>query len=111
VLDRQVAAWNRGDFEAFMAGYWNSPNLKFVSGTKVTTGWAQTLAHYKSAYATPEKRGRLTFSDPDVQMLGPDSAVVLGHWRIDGGKPAEGAFTLTFRKLAGDWVIVLDHTS
>ncbi|HNG96278.1 MAG TPA: DUF4440 domain-containing protein, partial [Acidobacteriota bacterium] len=27
VLDAQVAAWNRGDLEGFMKGYWRSPEL------------------------------------------------------------------------------------
>ena len=39
VLSRQVEAWNRGDLEAFMAGYWNSPDLVFQSGATLTRGW------------------------------------------------------------------------
>ena len=31
-LTDQQAAWNRGDLDAFMAGYWNSPDLTFFSG-------------------------------------------------------------------------------
>src|SRR5947209_20489038 len=42
VLDAQVAAWNRGDLEGFMAGYWQSPDLTFFSGDKVTRGWPAT---------------------------------------------------------------------
>ena len=111
VIEKQAAAWNAGDIDGYMAGYWNSPELKFLSGTKVTTGWAETLAHYKTTYDTPEKRGQLSFSDLDIRMLGPDVATALGRWRIAGPKAAEGAFTLTFRKISGAWVIVLDHTS
>lgn len=29
VLDAQAAAWNRGDLDGFMAGYWKSPALTF----------------------------------------------------------------------------------
>ena len=43
VMDDQTAAWNRGDIEGFMQGYWNSPELKFVSGDNVTKGWQPTL--------------------------------------------------------------------
>jgi beta-aspartyl-peptidase (threonine type) len=39
VLDQQVAAWNRGDLEGYMAGYWNSPDLMFYSGATITRGW------------------------------------------------------------------------
>ena len=38
VMDAQAAAWNRGDVEGFMLGYWNSPDLVFVSGANVTRG-------------------------------------------------------------------------
>jgi beta-aspartyl-peptidase (threonine type) len=27
VLDAQVAAWNKGDLDGFMAGYWNDDKL------------------------------------------------------------------------------------
>jgi hypothetical protein len=36
LLDTQAAAWNRGDIEGFMQGYWNSPELRFASGGNVT---------------------------------------------------------------------------
>jgi ketosteroid isomerase-like protein len=111
VLAAQVEAWNRGDLDGYMAGYWNSPKLKFVSGASVTTGWAETLARYKARYDTAEKRGRLAFTSLDVQLLGPDAAVAMGGWRIERAEPAQGMFTLTLRRLSGQWVIVLDHTS
>ncbi len=44
VLQAQVEAWNHHDLEKFMAGYWNSPELTFFSGTTETTGWQPTLA-------------------------------------------------------------------
>ena len=43
VLDAQVAAWNRGDIEGFMDGYWRSPETVFVSGDTVTHGWQTVL--------------------------------------------------------------------
>src|SRR5438105_1231740 len=39
ILDVQVAAWNRGDLEAFMQGYWRSPELTFYSASGVESGW------------------------------------------------------------------------
>ena len=38
LLAKQVDAWNRGDLEGFMAGYWKSPELSFISGTTETRG-------------------------------------------------------------------------
>lgn len=43
LLDGQVQAWNRGDLEGFMGGYWNSEELSFFSGGSVTTGWQGAL--------------------------------------------------------------------
>src|SRR6266404_1612616 len=37
VLDAQVAAWNQGDLDGFMTGYWHSPDLTFFSAAKVTS--------------------------------------------------------------------------
>jgi len=110
-LEAQVMAWNAGDLDGYMAGYWNSPELTFVSGSTVTRGWTQTLARYKARYDTAEKRGHLDFSRLEVRLLGPDAALVMGHWRLERAAPAEGEFTLTWRRLAGRWVIVVDHTS
>ena len=39
VLDAQVKAWNKGDLEGFMAGYWKSDDLSFFSGKERTRGW------------------------------------------------------------------------
>ena len=43
ILDDQDAAWNKGDLQAFMAGYWKSDELTFFSGKDVTKGWNATL--------------------------------------------------------------------
>jgi uncharacterized protein (TIGR02246 family) len=111
VLSAQIEAWNRGDLDGYMAGYWNSPELKFVSGASVTTGWIPTLARYKARYDTAAKRGHLAFTGLEVQMLGPDAALAMGHWRLDRETSAEGEFTLTLRRIDGRWLIVVDHTS
>jgi hypothetical protein len=50
VMDEQTAAWNRGDIEGFMQGYWKSENLVFVSGDNVTKGWQPTFDRYQKNY-------------------------------------------------------------
>src|ERR1051325_2607987 len=66
VLEAQVAAWNRGDVEGYMAGYWRSDKTIFISGDNVTRGWETVLAHYKKSYDSREKMGTLTFSDLEI---------------------------------------------
>lgn len=112
VMDDQSAAWNRGDIDGFMAGYWRSEKLTFISGTDVTRGWQPTLDRYKKSYDSRAKMGVLTFSDLEFTVLAKDAAVILGSWSLAREKDnPHGKFTLTFRKLKEGWRIVMDHTS
>lgn len=112
VMDDQVAAWNRGDLEAFMRGYWRSEKLAFVSGNKITRGWEATLDNYKRTYGTAEKMGKLEFSGLETNILSKDAATVLGSWSLQRTSDnPKGKFTLIFRKFKGGWRIVHDHTS
>ena len=47
VLNDQVAAWNKGDLDGFMAGYWNDDGLTFISGGDITSGWKKTKERYE----------------------------------------------------------------
>ena len=112
LMDKQVAAWNAGDIDGFMAGYWRSDKLVFISGDKLTRGWQSTLDNYKKSYDSRAKMGVLTFSDIEVNVLSNDAAVVLGSWALKREKDdPHGKFTLTFRKLKEGWRIIMDHTS
>lgn len=112
VMNDQVAAWNRGDIDGFMLGYWNSPKLTFVSGANVTRGWQPTLDRYKKSYDSRAKMGTLAFSDLEITVLSKDAAVVLGSWSLAREKDnPHGKFTLVFRKFKDGWRIVQDHTS
>ncbi len=112
VMDEQVAAWNKGDIEGFMKGYWNSPLMTFVSGDNVTKGWQLTLERYKKSYATRAIMGTLSFTDLEITVTSKESAVVLGRFTLvrEMDKPT-GLFTLNFRKFKDGWKIILDHTS
>jgi ketosteroid isomerase-like protein len=114
VLDAQVAAWNAGELEKFMAGYWRSPKLTFFSGGSRQQGWDATLARYRRNYQSEGREmGRLAFSELDIQPLGADSAVVRGRWQLtlSNGKQPGGLFTLVFRRFRDGWKIIHDHTS
>lgn len=112
VMVQQSTAWNRGDIEGFMQGYWNSDKLTFSSGDRTTRGWQATLDRYKKDYATATKMGTLTFSDIEITLLSKDAAVVLGSWALarETDNP-KGKFTLIFRKMKEGWRIVHDHSS
>jgi len=114
VLTAQQDAWNRHDLDAFMSGYWNSPELTFFSGAKETRGWQATVERYRATYGSPgHAMGKLNFSDLRIEMLGPEAAFVRGAWHLTmpEGKNPEGRFTLIFRKVGDGWKIIHDHTS
>jgi len=114
VLHLQQGAWNRHDLDAFMTGYWNSPDLTFFSGGKENHGWQAAMDRYKATYTSPgHEMGKLDFSDLRIEMLGPDAAFVRGAWHLtkSDGKTPHGLFTLIFRKFPDGWKIIHDHTS
>lgn len=115
VLDRQSTGWNRGDIEAFMRGYDDSPQTAFVSKDGVRKGYAAILARYRRSYSSREKMGTLRFTEIDIRPLGPTHAIATGKYSLErsaaGGGPASGWFSLVFVKTGGGWKIVLDHTS
>jgi ketosteroid isomerase-like protein len=113
VLQAQVGAWNHHDLDAFMAGYWKSPELTFFSGATETKGWEPTLERYRRNYQSAgNSMGTLSFSDLRVEPLSSDAAFVRGqfHLVMPDGKQPHGVFTLIFRKFPEGWRIVHDHT-
>jgi len=112
VMDEQITAWNRGDIDGFMQGYWKSENLIFVSGDNVRRGWQTVTDNYKRSYNTREKMGVLSFTELEITILSKDSATVLGRWKVQHEpKDDQGRFTLIFRKFKEGWRIIHDHTS
>jgi ketosteroid isomerase-like protein len=122
LLRAQEDAWNRGDIEEFMNGYWQSDQTVFVSGDEVTRGWQKVLDRYKTKYSDRAKMGTLTFSDLEITPLSNDSVVALGRWSLKraNDQPSQGygvasqphgRFTLIFRKFSDGWKIIHDHTS
>ncbi|MFN3584604.1 nuclear transport factor 2 family protein [Phenylobacterium sp.] len=112
VIADMEAAWNRGDFEGYMAGFLN-PGVVFVSKGRFQDGWRGTLDHYVRDYGgAPEKRGTLHFFDIQVEMLAPDAAQLVSRYRLDRPQaPQDGINTRLMRKVGGRWVIALNHVS
>ena len=114
LMQKQAEDWNRGDVNAFMEGYENSPKTAFV-GDKVEYGYATILDRYKRLYATPAAMGKLTFTGLAIRVLDCGDAVATGNFHLDRGAEsggnADGIFSLVLRKGPSGWKIILDHTS
>ncbi|PSK94061.1 YybH family protein [Taibaiella chishuiensis] len=112
VLAQQSAAWNTGNIEAFMAGYWRSDSLMFVGKNGVTYGWTNTLNNYKKGYPDTATMGKLEFTLISVKQLSDRYVEVIGKWHLQRSiGDVGGHFSLLFEHIGGQWLIVIDHTS
>lgn len=112
ILDRQTEAWNRGDIEQFMVGYWENDSLMYIGKGGVTYGYTNTIQSYRRNYGDTSKMGKLKFTILHTNRITRKAYFVVGKWHLtrtigDVG----GYYTLLFRKSKGKWVIVADHSS
>ena len=112
ILENQTKAWNQGNLEKFMDGYWNSDSLMFIGQRGVTYGFRNTLNNYKKNYSDTAKMGKLFFTILETKKLSPEYYFVLGKWFLKRSMgDVGGHYTLLFRRINGRWVIVSDHSS
>ncbi len=112
VLEDQNAAWNRGDKDQFMKGYWENDSLMFIGKTGVTYGWTNTLNNYRKGYPDTATMGKLTFTLLHLKKFSKKFYQVTGKWFLKRSiGDVGGHFTLVFQKINGNWVIISDHTS
>ena len=112
VLAQQQECWNAGDLECFMEGYWKSEDLVFIGSKGLTYGWQKTLDNYKKSYPDKSAMGELTFDLIILEPLSEDFWSVIGKWSLKRKSDnPNGHFSLIFRRLGNEWVIVSDHSS
>ena len=112
ILADQTKYWNQGNIERFMHGYWHSDSLLFVGKNGPKYGFQTTLENYKKSYPDTATMGKLSFEILKVEKLSPDRYFVLGKWMLKRSiGDVSGHYTLLFRKINNQWVIVVDHSS
>ncbi|HVT84812.1 MAG TPA: DUF4440 domain-containing protein [Chitinophagaceae bacterium] len=112
ILSRQTIAWNKGDVEGFMKGYWENDSLMFVGKSGITYGWNNTLRNYKKNYPDTTAMGKLAFNILSMKELSPQYFFVVGNWSLQRSiGNLSGYFTLLFQKINGGWKIICDHSS
>ncbi|MEO6834037.1 MAG: DUF4440 domain-containing protein [Chitinophagaceae bacterium] len=112
MLAAQIVQWNHGNPAGYMKGYWQNDSLVFIGKSGPTYGFDSTLAHYRNAYPSVEKMGKLQSGIIRVRMLSSKYAYVIGRWQLvrKAGNLA-GYYTLLLEKMKGAWVIIEDHSS
>jgi ketosteroid isomerase-like protein len=112
ILDEQTKAWNKGDINGFMKGYWESDSLMFIGKSGVTYGWTNTLNNYKKGYPDTAAMGKLFFDILLIKPISPEYYQIVGKWFLKRSiGDVGGHYTLLFRKIKGRWVIISDHSS
>jgi uncharacterized protein (TIGR02246 family) len=112
VIATMQAAWNRGDFHGYMAGFAN-PDVVFVSRGRIQKDWQATLDHYIADYGgAPGSQGQLAFTNIRIEMLAPDTAQLISDYRlVRAAGNQTGVNTRLMRKRDNKWVIALNHVS
>ena len=113
ILDTQTKAWNNGDVEKFMNGYWVSDSLMYIGKSGVKYGYQGTLESYRKNYPDKATMGTLKFDIIKVDFIAKDACFVVGKWHLTRPEKGDigGHYTLLWRKIKGQWVIVADHSS
>ena len=113
ILDAQSKAWNEGKIDQFMKGYWQSDSLMFIGSSGINYGYDATLKNYYKRYPDRDAMGQLTFTILKLNRISDDSYFVIGKWFLKREKNGDvgGHFTLLWKKINGEWVIIADHSS
>jgi ketosteroid isomerase-like protein len=112
---RIVAAINKGDVDAVMATYWNSPELVFYAPDALELrGWQAVKNALAESFArTPG--AKLELLESNYQVAG-DVVIGSGKWRMTipsqtGVTELLGRYTDVKTQKDGKWVYTLDHSS
>jgi ketosteroid isomerase-like protein len=112
IMQSEAEAWNRGDLNGFMEGYWRNDSLVFIGSRGLTYGYNHVLNNYKQTYPSRSAMGTLQLNNELFRSLGPFNHWVAGRWTLlRDHDTLSGYYTLVWRKINGQWVIVSDHSS
>jgi len=112
VMSLQQDAWNNGDIDSFMQGYLKSIELVFSGKSGPIYGWENTRKRYYSSYPNTKVMGKLNFTIKKTRSVSLSTAYLIGEYYLKrSGEDSYGHFTLLWKKIDSNWLIVSDHTS
>jgi hypothetical protein len=112
VMSFQQDAWNQGDIDSFMEGYLKSDELVFSGKSGPVYGWENTRKRYYSSYPNTKVMGELNFTIKKIRSVSLSTAYLIGEYYLKrSGEDSYGHFTLLWKKIDSNWLIVSDHTS
>ena len=112
VMSFQQDAWNQGDIDSFMEGYLKSDELVFSGKSGPVYGWENTKNRYYSSYPNTKVMCKLNFTIKKIRSVSLNTAYLIGEYYLKrSGEDSWGHFTLLWKKIDSNWLIVSDHTS
>jgi peptidoglycan/xylan/chitin deacetylase (PgdA/CDA1 family)/ketosteroid isomerase-like protein len=121
-LADQIEAWNRGDLDAFCAGY--DEDALFLTPSGTTRGRGEILSRYRKRYSDRSAMGDLTFEileilpahGVEISLLGDSrpgrihAVSVVARWMLSwpDREDAEGLTMLFLRRRGDGWSIAHD---
>jgi len=104
--------WNSGDLRGFMHNYWESDSLKFIGKNGITYGWQASLDRYLTSYPDKSKQGTLNFDFLHLEAVGQGNYFQVGKYtQFREHDTLSGHFSLLWKKIDGEWKIIVDHSS
>ena len=112
VISAEQIAWNNGDIDAFMGGFWKSDSLQFISARGLSLGWEATRENYIKGFPERSSMGTVSYEILSLTPLAPNIFILTSRYEItqEVGK-REGIFTAIFKKVNGKWLAVHYHAS
>jgi ketosteroid isomerase-like protein len=105
-------AWNKGNLEEFMKGYYKSDDIAFVGTSGPTYGYEATLERYTEGYPNLDAMGKLEFEVLKLYKIDTRTAIMIGKFYLT--RPIgdrQGYYTLVWQKIDSNWKIISDHSS
>jgi hypothetical protein len=98
MLDGEVAAWNRGDFNTVMSGLSHMPDVQLSTGVNTLRGWQPAFDYCKQYYAR-HSGTTLTVSDLHIDETGAAEASIAGRWHVfNAARSRDGVFSGALRR-------------
>jgi uncharacterized protein (TIGR02246 family) len=107
-LEAQVAAWNRGDLDAFCASY--TEEAVYVGASGPSRGRDALLASYRARYADRAAMGELSLVVDSLGVSG-DHATAVVRWSVRSESGTVGGWALlVLADAGGRWLVTHDAT-
>jgi uncharacterized protein (TIGR02246 family) len=114
IILAQQNAWNKGDLDAYLSHYKESPDTQAVLANLVR-GIDAVRSAYKQNFPNKDTMGTIEDTDIEVRALGDNYALATGKYHLNrpkkSGGPVEGTFMEIFEKTANGWQIIFSQST